>query len=105
MSRGYDILPRSASAGGGWHLAMTEEGKERGTMVFPVAEPHAHHALSWWAVLTDDERTYWLSRSGAPDLYAAHRDYLLHDAFVAAASMAQRWLQNLCPAATGVPPR
>jgi len=61
MNRSYQITPRDPVLGGGWNLALFEDGQPAGAGVFPIPQEDPEIGVTWWNSMTEQTRAYWLA--------------------------------------------
>lgn len=89
----YEILPRSAEAGGGWKLRLLTDGVEVGGGVFPVVIDDQGF-LPWWQGQSELQRTKWLMRTTTSAAAEAYLLYLRDEAWHDATEAAGEWLAS-----------
>lgn len=94
MSYTYEIQPRPAELGGGWKLALLQDGQEVGGGVFPVLEDDPQAGMDWWNNLAEEQRAHWLMMAASAMPAAARRAYLLAEAYNDAQDEAEAWMST-----------
>lgn len=94
MSYSYEIKPRLAELGGGWKLALLQDGLEVGGGVFPVLENDPQAGMDWWNRCSETERANWLKAAGSARPADAYHAFLMVEAYADAESAAYDWLDS-----------
>jgi hypothetical protein len=92
MKYSYEITPRPVELGGGWRLRLLIDGEEIGGAVFPVRKTDPHEGITWWNVMTEDDRGQWLAEADSARPVDAYQTFLLTDAYIDAENEAYLWL-------------
>lgn len=94
MRYSYEIKPRPVELGGGWKLALLQDGQEVGGGVFPVPEDDLQTGMDWWSSLTEKRRAHWLTMAASAMPAAARHAYLLAEAYNDAQDEAEAWMST-----------
>ena len=92
--RRYEVTSRSTDLGGGWKLALLEDGQEAGGGVFPIATVNPKIAMDWWNALPVEERAYWLVKAASAAPVDAWRACLIALAYEDATQEGEDWVGN-----------
>lgn len=92
QGRDYEIKPRPESLGGGWKLALLQDGQEAGGGVFPVPEDAAETLMGWWHSMPDTQRRHWVKVAGSDIPANVRYAFLLAEARNDAEIEGEKWV-------------
>jgi len=93
-SYSYEIVPRPSTLGGGWKLALLEDGEEAGGGVFPLPAENPESGMEWWNGLTEPQRGHWLMMAASAAPADARRAFLLAEEYDNAREEGEAWIQS-----------
>lgn len=91
MHRSYEITPRDPALGGGWNLALFENGKPAGGGVFPLPQEDPVVGMTWWNSMTDEVRAHWLMMAASAVAADARHAFRLAEAYEDAQAQGDDW--------------
>lgn len=92
MHRSYEITPRDPALGGGWNLALFENGEPAGGGVFPVPQEDAVVGMTWWNSMTEETRAHWLMMAASAVPADARHAFRLAEAYEDAQAQGDDWV-------------
>lgn len=92
MTRTYEVSARPAHLGGGWNLALFDDGERAGGGVFPLAAMTDQESVEWWNGADENERGHWLYEAGSAAPADAWQAYLLAEAHADAVGEGENWV-------------
>jgi hypothetical protein len=92
MDRSYQITPRDPVLGGGWNLALFDQGETVGGGVFPLPHEEPHVGMTWWNSVTEDVRAHWLMMASSAVPAAARYAFRLAQVYDDARAEADQWM-------------
>jgi hypothetical protein len=91
-NKSYQITPRDPALGGGWNLALSEDGQPVGGGVFPLPEEEPGAGMTWWNSITEEARSHWLLMAASAVPAAARHAYRLAEAYEDAQAEGDDWM-------------
>jgi hypothetical protein len=92
----YQVSPRSADLGGGFHVRFYEDEVEMGGGVFPANPDEApEDGIDWWNNIAEDERAHWLAQANSARPVDAWGAFLRSQAHADANAEGQAWVERM----------
>lgn len=92
MHRSYEITPRDPALGGGWNLALFDQGERAGGGVYPVAQEEPAAGMTWWNSMTEKDRAHWMTMAASAVPADARHAFLLAEAYEDAQAQGEDWV-------------
>lgn len=92
MHRSYEITPRPPALGGGWNLALLDQGEPAGGGVFPVPQEDPSTGMAWWNSMTEQGRAHWMTMAASAVPADARHAFRLAEAYEDAQAQGDDWV-------------